>query len=335
MQRKKKAKGGPLKFLEYAVVRVIIFLLMLFPFRLRVWLMERLTLTMGALSSNIRKRLYGNIEASFPDRKPWEVKSIVKANLKILARMTCEFYQEPRMDREDIDRWIIEEPDRKTHRELLRDGGILVLGHLGSWEWKGVSLARISEADLYVFAKRQSNPWSNDWIERIRGSQNIKLVYTDESPRITFKLLKDKAVVAFISDQDAGKDGPYFPFMGRLASTFQGPALFARKTEAPVIFCYSYHDPAGRLHFHMEPFQRPALDPRADSVEWERMFTYKWVKTLEAKVREFPADYYWLHRRWKSRPEDPQKWIEFWTEWEKQHGFPLSFPDGKEYLRKQ
>ena len=172
MQRKKKAKGGPLKFLEYAVVRVIIFLLMLFPFRLRVWLMERLTLTMGALSSNIRKRLYGNIEASFPDRKPWEVKSIVKANLKILARMTCEFYQEPRMDREDIDRWIIEEPDRKTHRELLRDGGILVLGHLGSWEWKGVSLARISEADLYVFAKRQSNPWSNDWVERTRATQS-------------------------------------------------------------------------------------------------------------------------------------------------------------------
>ncbi|MCB1139348.1 MAG: lysophospholipid acyltransferase family protein [Leptospiraceae bacterium] len=334
MQRKKKVRGGPLKFLEYCLVRCIVFFLLLFPFRLRIWLMQRLTLLMGALSSNVRERVYGNIEASFPERKPHEAKAIVKENLRVLARMTCEFYQEPRMKRDFIDRWIIQEPDTESHRQLTRNGGILVLGHLGSWEWKGVSITRVTGKELHVFAKRQSNPWANAWIERIRGSQSIKLVYTDESPRVTFKLLKQKALVAFISDQDAGTDGPFFPFLGRLASTFQGPALFARKTDAPIIFCYSYHDTQGRLHFKMEPFERPDLDPDADPREWERHFTYRWVKRLEEKVREHPADYYWLHKRWRSRPENPEELIQYWTEWEKKNGYPLSFPEGKEYLRK-
>jgi KDO2-lipid IV(A) lauroyltransferase len=333
MQRKKKAKGGFIKFIEYALVRVFVFFLMLWPFRLRIWIMERFTLLMGVVSANVRERVYGNIMASFPDRTPSEVKAIVKQNLRILARMTCEFYQEPRMKLPFIDRWIIQEPDAQAHRELSAEGGILVLGHLGSWEWMGVSITRVTEKELHVFAKRQSNPWSNSWIERIRGSQNIKLVYTDESPRVTFKLLKEKALVAFISDQDAGKDGAFFPFLGRLASTFQGPALFARKTDAPVIFCYSYHDARGRLRFHKEPFDRPSMDPREDPEEWDRMFTYTWVKRLEEKVREHPADYYWLHKRWRSRPEDPRQWIDFWTDWEKKHGFPLSFPGGREYLR--
>lgn len=333
MQRKKKQKGGVLKFLEYCLVRGIVFLLNLFPFQLRIWLMQRLTLLIGSLSSNVQDRVYGNISASFPDRKPAEVKAIVKQNLRVLARMTCEFYQEPRMKRDFIDKWIIQEPSADRHRELTRDGGILVLGHLGSWEWKGVSITRVTEKELHVFAKRQTNPWANDWIERIRGSQNIKLVYTDESPRVTFRLLKDKALVAFISDQDAGKEGPFFPFLGRLASTFQGPALFARKTSAPIIFCYSYHDGRGRLRFHMEPFERPNLNPDEDPAEWERHFTYKWVKTLEEKVRQHPADYYWLHKRWRSRPENPGQLIAFWTEWEKRNGYPLSFPEGKEYLR--
>lgn len=333
MQRKKKEKGGALKYLEYVSVRIVVFFLMLLPFRLRVWFMQRLTLLMGVLSSNVRDRVYGNIAASFPDRKPGEVKAIVKENLRVLARMTCEFYQEPRMNRQFIDRWIVQQPDADRHRELTKDGGILVLGHLGSWEWKGVSITRVTEKEIHVFAKRQSNPWANAWIERIRGSQNIKLVYTDESPRVTFRLLKQKALVAFISDQDAGKEGPFFPFLGRLASTFQGPALFARKTEAPIIFCYSYHDQQGRLHFQMEPFDRPDLDPSTDAREWERHFTYQWVKRLEEKVMEHPADYYWLHKRWRSRPENPEEEIRFWTEWETRHGYPLSFPEGREYLR--
>ena len=158
MQRKKKVKGGLLKYLEYAFVRFTVFLLMLFPFRLRVWLMQRLTLLMGAVSGNVKDRVYGNIAASFPDRKPHEIRAIVKENLRVLARMTCEFYQEPRMDRDFIDKWIVQEPNADVHRELTRNGGILVLGHLGSWEWKGVSITRVTEKELHVFAKRQSNP---------------------------------------------------------------------------------------------------------------------------------------------------------------------------------
>jgi KDO2-lipid IV(A) lauroyltransferase len=73
--------------------------------------------------------------------------------------------------------------------------------------------------------------------------------------------LKKRNIVAFIADQDAGPNAPFFPFLGRFASTFQGPALFARITKAPVIFCFSYRNPEGRLSFYVEEFVGPSFDP--------------------------------------------------------------------------
>jgi len=322
MAQKKKEKRTVGKFLEYLLVRVILLPVLLIPFRLRGRLLERLNLALGRASRSARDRIYNNIRHAFPEMDGPRVRKIAWRHLRNLGRMLNEFYQEPRMDSADIERWIIREPDAATHERMLASGGILVLGHLGSWEWKGVSITNTVENDLYVFAKRQSNPWMNALIERIRRSQRIKLIYTDESPRLTLSLLKQKALVAFIADQDAGKQGEFFPFFGRLASTFQGPAVFARMTDVPVYYAYSWHDEAARLHFHLEPFERPAWNAKDDPRDWEREFTYRWVKRLEETVEQYPGDYYWIHRRWHTRPEDPEAVWKFWREWEAKRGLP-------------
>ncbi|MBX7059981.1 MAG: lysophospholipid acyltransferase family protein [Leptospirales bacterium] len=294
----------------------MIFPLSLMPFRFSELQLFWFCRLLFGLSSSFRKRIVNNVDASFPDKSSAERARICRQNLRSLARLTNEFIHEPRIRPREVPEHIVLEPDGgELHRRLLSKGGILVLGHLGSWEWMGIGLtSSIRTSELHVLAKRQSNPWSNAWIERVRASQNIKLIYTDESPRLILQHLKKGNMVAFIADQDAGQSGEFYPFMGQLASTYQGPALFARMTDAPIVFCWSWHDERSRLHFQVQELPRPALDPKGDAAEWERQFTLNWVRLLEEKVRLFPEDYYWLHRRWHTRPADAQAIWNIWRE---------------------
>ncbi len=253
-----------------------------------------------------------NLRAAFPEKEPSWHHDIAIQNFKNLGRLAAEFLHDPYVDDKFHDRWFVLKPNAETHRRAWEGGGILVLGHLGNWEWKGVSITRNGPNPLYVLAKRQSNPWSNELIARTRGSQNIKLIYTDDSPRVIFKLLKEKALIGFISDQDAGTNGEFFPFFNRFASTFQGPALFARKTGVPIYFLWSYHDSHRRLVFEIQELERPDCDP-ADAEKWQREFTWRWVSLLEEKARQHPADYFWIHRRWRTQPEHP---VDLWRKWQ-------------------
>ena len=185
------------------------------------------------------------------------------------------------------------------------------MGHIGSWEWNGHIASILAEKDIYAFAKKQSNPWFNDHIEKIRNQVGIQIIYTDipslQLLSIVKSLLKRKKAVAFISDQYAAK-GEYIPFMNRLAATFTGPALFAGMTSAPVYFASSYRDEKGRLIFEMDTIERPAtISFRNSRTEWIRAFTFNWVQMLEKKIRIHPSDYFWIHNRWKNPPKDPER----------------------------
>lgn len=319
-----KAKS-PRKFLEYLVVRILIAGLKIWPFQMRVFWIHAFLRVINQLSSNFRNRIMQNLHAAFPSRSEQWYQQMAGQSILNLARMNAEFLENPRMKPDFIERWIDYAPDRSSLKSILDSGGILVLGHLGSWEWAGVAITHLSNTELYVLAKRQKNHWSNQFIEKNRGSQNIKLIYTDENPRRAVKLLKSGALVAFIADQDAGPSAPFFPFLRRLAATYQGPAFFARLVpDVPINFMLSYHDPQGRLIVEAHPFARPDLDPRKDTAVYDRLFTYRWVKILEEYVHKYPADYYWLHRRWHSKPENPATLKAQWAEWESKYGFAVS-----------
>ncbi len=305
------------KFFQYVFARILVGTLLFFPYRLRGKILHFIVFIFGKLTGSIRNRIERHIRLAFPQKGEPEINALIHHNLRNLSHMANEFCEEPRMSQKFVDKWVTLLPNKETHTRLLGKGGILVLGHLGNWETMGVSICyTVPENDLYVFAKRQSNPWSNAWIEKNRATQKIKLVYTDESPRRALSLLKQGKLVAFISDQDAGIGGSFFPFLGSLASTFLGPATFSRMTDVPIIFCSSWYDKKGKLYFYVEEFERPAFDRKEDPVLWEREFTYKWVKRLEQEVHKHPGDYFWLHRRWNTKPKNREELERFWKEFE-------------------
>ena len=229
-----------------------------------------------------------------------EKEKLKKEVFRRLGYLGAEIVSTPLLSKERfLRKWVLI-PEEEKLRQYFQKGGVFITGHIGNWEWFGKIASYLRGEKIYAFAKRQANYWSNRYIEKTRNQAGIILIYTDESPKRVLRLLKNGEVIGFIADQDAGRSGEFFWFLNRYASTFMGPAYFARVSKAPVYFMWSYRNSEGKLVFHGEELEVPSYDlpPR----EWEKELTRRWVRRLEEVVKEHPEDYFWLHNRWRTQP---------------------------------
>jgi KDO2-lipid IV(A) lauroyltransferase len=103
-----------------------------------------------------------------------------------------------------------------------------------------------------------------------------------------------------VGDQDAGAEGYFTEFLGREASVFRGTAYFAWKFKIPIITGFIFRQPDGRHLVKVDPPFAP--DPDWDEETAVARMTEMHVQRLEAAIRQAPDHYFWLHRRWKTRP---------------------------------
>ena len=245
------------------------------------------------------------VRAAFPTLPAEEVQRIARASYANLGRTTAETALLPLYDREriidmfeDVEGWsIIEE-------RLARGKGlILVSGHLGNWEVGGAYLAARG-VPMQAVARYMENPLFDRYLTRTRERIGMRIVHDDEAVRRVPRSLRDGNAVAFLVDQGAvGLASIWVPFFGRLAKTPRGPAVFALRLGAPVIFGAAIRQPSGRFRLTFEPIDSSSTGNLEADVE--RIVT-DYTATLERWVRRAPEQYFWHHRRWKhQRPGTP------------------------------
>ncbi|MDH5655613.1 MAG: lysophospholipid acyltransferase family protein [Spirochaetia bacterium] len=298
-------------YLEYTAVFLFFFILRLFPFPVRAWLCEIFALALYYTATPALKTLTKNVNHAFPDKSETWKKKLIKNNVINMGRQLAEFIQTPAINDNFFKKWFVPLPDAQSHQKIYSDGGICILGHLGNWEWHGFLAGKLSGRDIYTLVKRQRNPIMNRYVEKLRNQAHMQFIYIDQNAFMTISKLRKGNLVAFTSDQNARSSGEFFPFFGRLASTYLGPASVARNTKVPVYFVWSYRDNKKRLNFEFQEIQKPEI-PKENIKEWEKAFTQSWVQILESKIKEHPEDYLWAHNRWKTQPENPEEvWKEF------------------------
>jgi KDO2-lipid IV(A) lauroyltransferase len=102
-----------------------------------------------------------------------------------------------------------------------------------------------------------------------------------------------------LADQDARRAGVFVPFFGRPASTPAGPAAISLRSGAPIVMGFPRRLPDGR---HILDIQPPFGVDGGDSPEAVLDLTARHTACLESWVRMHPAQWFWLHRRWKTAP---------------------------------
>ena len=245
------------------------------------------------------------VRAAFPNLPAEEVQRIARASYANLGRTTAETALLPLYDREriidmfeEVEGWsIIEE-------RLARGKGlILVTGHLGNWEVGGAYLAARG-VPMQAVARYMENPLFDGYLTRTRERIGMRIVHDDEAVRRVPRSLRDGDAVAFLVDQGAvGLASIWVPFFKRLAKTPRGPAVFALRLGAPVVFGAAIRQPSGRFRLTFEPIDSTSTGNLEADVE---RIVIDYTATLERWVRRAPEQYFWHHRRWKhQRPGTP------------------------------
>lgn len=180
-----------------------------------------------------------------------------------------------------------------------KKGFIIVSAHTGSWEWGGAYLASIG-VDLADVAKPLQNPAADRFAAGLRGRFGIKMISTQDSSIRMVRHLKNGGALSLLSDQNARKGGIFVPFFGRAASTVTGAGYLAYRLGVPVLPVFGFRTDDGHIQgFVDDPIWADSSKPLASEVE---RITKKHVESLERFIRIHPGQYFWFHRRWKTRP---------------------------------
>jgi KDO2-lipid IV(A) lauroyltransferase len=111
-------------------------------------------------------------------------------------------------------------------------------------------------------------------------------------------------MIGFLADQHAGHSGIRVPFLGVDSSTSAAPAVFALRYHCPLHTAVCYRIAPGRWRVEVGP-AIPTVDEQGQRRSVEAI-SLDMNRALEAAVRRDPANWFWVHRRWKPARGQPQ-----------------------------
>ena len=241
-----------------------------------------------------------NLALAFPDQAQAWRERVLAEHYRELGRVAAEYPRMAELARapsgEVFGCWQGEEHARAAL--AMGRGMIFLTGHLSNFELAGAMVSQVFP--MAFVARPLSNPGAEQWVSAIRRSAGLDVLPTHVGVRGVVKRLRAGGTVAMLADQDARRDGIFVPFFGRPASTPAGPAWFSLATGAPIVFCTCARAADGRLEVRFSPPIVPQGE--AGDAEAVRVLTARHTALLEAAVRERPAQWFWLHKRWKTAP---------------------------------
>jgi KDO2-lipid IV(A) lauroyltransferase len=251
-----------------------------------------------------RKIAYENISYAFPELSEEDKLILLKKSFLHLGTLLAGSLWAPRLTRKWMDEhFVYDDNSLKIEKQTIEEGigVVLISGHLGTWEILVQSIgARMKGAGIY---KKIRNPYIDKWLRNLRENNGIKLVPMEDSVQVV-KMLKNGYWVGFGSDQNAGKAGIFVDFLNRKASTFQGPALMAYLTGSKMLVYSALSGENGKVIIRVNDLGIINKKEFPDRDSAIRAYTEKWTYALENEVRQFPEQYFWVHRRWRTKPGD-------------------------------
>jgi Kdo2-lipid IVA lauroyltransferase/acyltransferase len=184
-----------------------------------------------------------------------------------------------------------------------REGkGILLLtAHVGNFELMALAHSLLA-GPIHFIARPLDNERVDRYLGSLRSLHGNRIIDKKKAARQVLVALKNGEMVGILADQNATRsEGVFVDFFGCPASAFLGPARLAMRAGAAVFPVFIVRDGLDGTHtIHVCP--RVDVARSGDRKADVRETTQRFQKAIEDFVRRYPEQWFWVHRRWKTRP---------------------------------
>ena len=292
-----RARSSLRTWVEYAAARAVVASLSVGPLS---WSDRLARLYVGLLDRAIprlRRTAERNVRMALPALSTAEQTRIVAGSFHSIARVLVALSRFPQIDAQNISEWI--RYDGFEHFEAAMQGGRGVLfatAHLGNWELSAFAHAILAQQPMHVVVRALDNPRIDSLVAGRRTLSGNSVIEKRDYARGILRALGRNQAVGVLIDQNAGlREGIFIDFFGIQACVATGFAKLAAHSGAPIIPGFALWSESERRYIlKFYPPIHATGDAEAD--------TRALHAQLESVIRQYPDQWLWMHRRWKTRP---------------------------------
>jgi KDO2-lipid IV(A) lauroyltransferase len=299
-----KPRNDLIDRLQYLGLRIVSMLLHCWPVDANLRTARLLGDLVYAIDKKHRRRAIANLTRSFPHLSQNQIEQLARRSMQTLFMFFVETLFTTRLIHIDTWRKYVELENLHDVLDLLvrkKTGLIMLTGHYGNFEISNYVLGTLG-FETVAIGRPLDNPYVNQWLMDVRQKQGSRIIAKKGATDEITDVLEQKGCVGFVADQNAGPKGIFVDFFGRKASTYKSIGLLAMEYNVPVVVGY-----ARRLgdRFRFKIGVQDIIHPEdwQDQPDPLRYITQRYSKAIEDFVSADPGQYWWVHRRWKTRPK--------------------------------
>ena len=246
-----------------------------------------------------RDLVHANIARAFPEQTEQWRQRVARESYRHLGREALAMVALGKRSADEVrERTPISGLDELQAAIARGRGVVMATAHLGNWELGGASLA-VRGIGVDAVVQRQRNRLVDRDLVAARERLGLRVIDRKKASRLVMPALKAGRVVGFVADQDAGRNGVFVPFFNQPASTHRGAAVYALRADCPIFVGVAVRMPDGRYDCRTREIEVDRSGPLDEVV---LRITAAFTRGIEDQIRTAPEQYFWLHKRWKTRP---------------------------------
>ncbi len=229
-----------------------------------------------------------------------DARQIAKKAFQNLAVTALEFTRLPWLKKGSIDDYV-ECIGTKALDEALhgKRGAILLTAHYGNWELLVATLG-LKGYSMDVVAREMDSRLFEGFVKWARTRCGNTIISKQRAMRRLLKSLSDGRIVVILLDQNVTwSEGVFVDFFGIPACTNKGLALLQQGSKAPVV--PAFIERSGKTH-RLVVQDAVEFSSTGNREKDTLINTQRCTKIIEDIVRKDPGQWFWVHRRWKTRP---------------------------------
>lgn len=248
-----------------------------------------------------RRVATGQLEARL-GRSRRETRMLAREVFENLGRLIIEMFFMARLTPAEVNRRVRFEGLDHLWAALAKGRGAIVLtAHFGAFELMPAAFSLAFGRRVNIVVRRMDWGPAHQTLVRLRERCGNRSLHKGRAMRPIIRLLQAGEIVGVLLDQNvAEREGVFVEFFGRPACTNKGLAMLALRTGAPVVPAFIRYEGRARHTVVVEPEIGLVRTGELERDVTEN--TARFTEVVERWVRRQPGHWFWMHRRWKTRP---------------------------------